>query len=130
MTSCAAGLRSLAGRSSPSLGSPRATKRSDTVDTTLTDDKSARRYRLTVGGEEVGYVEYDPIGASSILLKHTEVDRRHEGKGYGGKLVGGVLDDLRSRGMTVLPICPYAMAWIKRHREYLDVVREDYRGAL
>jgi hypothetical protein len=24
--------------------------------------------------------------------------------------------------MTVLPICPYAMAWIKRHHEYLDVV--------
>jgi predicted GNAT family acetyltransferase len=41
-----------------------------------------------------------------------------------------VLDDLRAFGMTVLPICPYAMAWIKRHHEYLDVVREDYRGAL
>lgn len=100
------------------------------MDATLTDDPAARRYRLTVGGEEVGFVEYDPVGATSILLKHTEVDPRHEGKGYGGKLVAGVLDDLRSRGMTVLPICPYAMAWIKRHREYLDVVREDYRGAL
>jgi predicted GNAT family acetyltransferase len=29
-----------------------------------------------------------------------------------------------------MPICPYAMAYIKRHPEYLDVVREDYRGAL
>jgi predicted GNAT family acetyltransferase len=100
------------------------------MDATLRNDEAARRYRLAVGGEEVGFVEYDPVGESSILLKHTEVDRRHEGKGYGGKLVAGVLDDFRSRGMTVLPICPYAMAWIKRHREYLDVVREDYRGAL
>ena len=85
---------------------------------------------MSAGGEEVGYVEYDPVGATSILLKHTEVDRRHEGKGYGAKLVAGVLDDLRSRGMTVLPICPYAMAWIKRHPEYLDVVREDMRSTL
>jgi predicted GNAT family acetyltransferase len=97
---------------------------------TLTNDPQARRYRLTAGGEEVGHVEYDPVGATSILLKHTEVDRRHEEKGFGSRLVAGVLDDLRSRGMTVLPICPYAMAWIRRHREYLDVVREDYRGAL
>jgi predicted GNAT family acetyltransferase len=99
-------------------------------DTTLVNDAQARRYRLLAGDDEVGYVEYDPIGASSILLKHTEVDRVHEGKGYGGKLVAGVLDDLRSRGMSVLPICPYAMAWLKRHPAYLDVVREDYRGAL
>ena len=98
--------------------------------TTLKNDPDARRYRLMAGDEEVGYVEYDPVGATSILLKHTEVDRRHEGKGYGGKLVAGVLDDLRGRGMTVLPICPYAMAWIKRHPAYLEVVREDYRGAL
>jgi len=104
--------------------------RSEAIPMTLTNDEAAGRYRLSVDGEAVGYVDYDPIGATSILLKHTEVDARHEGKGYGGKLVAGVLDDLRSRGMTVLPICPYAMAWIKRHREYLDVVREDYRGAL
>ena len=100
------------------------------MDLTISNDPAARRYRLSVAGEEVGHVEYDPIGSASILLKHTEVDPRHEGKGYGSKLVAGVLDDLRVRGMTVLPICPYAMAWIKRHREYLDVVREDYRAAL
>ena len=97
---------------------------------TLKDDPAAHRYRLMAGDEELGYVEYDPVGTTSILLKHTEVDHRHEGKGYGGKLVAGVLDDLRRRNLTVLPICPYAMAWIKRHPEYLDVVREDYRGAL
>ena len=97
---------------------------------TLVNDAASHRYRLEVDGEEVGFVDYDPVGASSILIKHTEVDSRHEGKGYGGKLVGGVLDDLRARGMTALPICPYAIAWIKRHRDYLDVVREDFHGAL
>jgi predicted GNAT family acetyltransferase len=47
---------------------------------TLTHDEAARRYRLSVDGEEVGYVEYDPIGATSILLKHTEVDRSTRGR--------------------------------------------------
>jgi hypothetical protein len=99
-------------------------------DATVTDDPAARRYRLRIGGDEVGYIEYDPVGERSLLLKHTEVLPGHEGKGYGSTLVAGMLDDLRARGMTVLPICPYAMAWIKRHPAYLDVVREDMRGAL
>ena len=96
----------------------------------IVDDSAAHRYRLTADGVEVGFIDYDPIGESSVLLKHTEVQPGHEGKGYGGKLVQGMLDDLRARGKTVIPICPYAMAWIKRHRDYLDVVREDARGTL
>ena len=100
------------------------------TDTTLTHDAAAHRYRLTAAGEEVGYVEYDPIGATTLLVKHTEVAPAHEGKGYGSTLVRGMLDDVRSRKMNVIPICPYTMAWIRRHRDYLDVVREDYRAAM
>lgn len=96
----------------------------------LIDDSSTGRYRLMIGEEEVGFVEYDRIGEDSILLKHTEVLPAYEGKGYGSKLVSSVLDDLRTRGLSVIPICPYAAAYIKRHREYLDVVRDDYRGAM
>ena len=96
----------------------------------VVDDPEDLRYRLWVDGAEVGFVEYDPVGPNGILLKHTEVLPEHEGKGYGSRLVKGVLDDLRARRMTVIPICPYAMSWIKRHRDYLDVVREDARGTL
>jgi predicted GNAT family acetyltransferase len=41
-----------------------------------------------------------------------------------------MLDDLRKRGLSVLPVCPYAMSYIRKHREYLDVVRNDYRAAV
>jgi predicted GNAT family acetyltransferase len=94
------------------------------------NDTGARRYRMSVGGEEVGYVEYDPVGSASLLIKHTEVAPAHEGKGYAAALVRHVLEDLRARGMTVIPICPYTMGFVRRHREYLDVVREDLRGTL
>lgn len=96
----------------------------------LVDDPAARRYRLLDVDDELGFIDYDRVGDRTLLLKHTEVDPKHEGKGYGGRLVKGFLDDLRARGMDVIPICPYAMAWIRRHREYLDVVREDARGTL
>lgn len=100
------------------------------MEPTLVDDPAARRFRLVSGDEELGYIDYDPIGERTRLLKHTEVDPKHEGKGYGGRLVKGFLDDLRARGMNVIPICPYAMACLKRHREYVDVVREDARGTI
>jgi len=96
----------------------------------LVDDREARRYRLLADGVEVGFVDYDPVGSESILIKHTEVDRQFEGKGYGSELVRRVLEDIGSRGLTAIPICPYALAYIRRHPEYRDIVRAEMRGAL
>lgn len=94
------------------------------------NDASTRRYRLLLGGTEVGFIDYDPIGDSSILIKHTEVARGHEGKGYGSELVRRTLEDVRSQGKTVVPICPYALNYIRKHREYIDVVRAEMRATI
>jgi uncharacterized protein len=99
-------------------------------DLQLVNDSDARRYRLMLNGEEVGYCEYDPIAPASILIKHTEVLPQHEGKGFGSQLVKGMLDDIRLQGKTVIPICPYALNYIRRHREFLDLVRADLRATL
>jgi uncharacterized protein len=93
-------------------------------------DASKGRYRLLADGEEVGYGEYDPVGTTSILIKHTEVSPQHEGKGYGSRLVEGMLADVRAQGKTVIPICPYTLNYIRRHREHADLVRADLRSTL
>jgi predicted GNAT family acetyltransferase len=96
----------------------------------LVNDAGARRYRLMVDNEEVGYSDYDPVAPTSILIKHTEVLPQYEGKGFGSQLVRLMLDDIRRQGRTVIPICPYAMNYIRKHREYLDIVRADIRTTL
>ena len=96
----------------------------------LVNDSSARRYRLMLNNEEVGYGEYDPIAPASILIKHTEVLPQYEGKGFGSRLVRAMLDDIRGQGKTVIPICPYTMHYIRKHREYLDIVRADMRATI
>jgi predicted GNAT family acetyltransferase len=93
-------------------------------------DSVTRRYLVHVGDEQVGFADYDRIGATSVLIKHTEIDPAHEGKGHASALVRFMLDDLRSQAKSVIPICPYTSAFIRRHPEYLDVVREDYRPNL
>lgn len=100
------------------------------LQTRLVNDTAARRYRLLLDDVEVGYSEYDPIAPASILIKHTEVLTEHEGKGLGSQLVRGMLDDIRQQGKTVISICPYALNFIRGHREYWDVVRADMRKTL
>jgi predicted GNAT family acetyltransferase len=99
-------------------------------DTVLTNDVTAGRYRLMRDGTEVGYVEYDRVGEHSILIKHTEIAPEHEGQGLGSQLVRGVLDDVRRQGKTVIPICPYALNYIRKHRDYIDVVHADMRSTI
>jgi len=100
------------------------------LETRLVNDTAAHRYRLVLDDVEVGYSEYDAVAPASILIKHTEVLPQYEGKGLGSQLVRGMLDDIRVQGKTVIPICPYAMNFIRRHREYWDVVRADMRKKL
>ena len=96
----------------------------------LVNNENARRYRLLVQDEEVGYSEYDPVAPASILIKHTEVLPQHEGKGFGSQLMRSMLDEIRGQAKTIIPICPYAMNYIRKHHEYLDIVREDFRATL
>jgi uncharacterized protein len=98
--------------------------------TTLVNDAERNRYILRLGEQELGFIDYSPVGSDVIDIRHTEVAPGHEGKGYGSALVRGVLDDVRAQHKTVLPTCPYALAFIRRHREYVDLVREDLRASV
>ena len=100
------------------------------TDPRFRDDPARKRYQLMVGDEEVGYIEYDPVGETSILIKHTEVLPGHEGQGLGSQLVRSALDHIRAQGKSVIPICPYALNYVRRHPEYRELVREDMRRTL
>ena len=93
-------------------------------------DDARKRYSVMRGGAEAGFAEADRIGADGLLIKHTEVAPAFEGQGIGGALVKHMLEDARSQGRGVIPVCPYAAAWIKRHPEYMEFVRESYRAVL
>jgi uncharacterized protein len=85
------------------------------------DVPTAHRYEIRVGGELAGVVTYQRR-TGPLVLVHTEIDPRFEGHGLGTKLAGAVLDEVRRRGGTVVPRCPFVAGWIRRHPEYLDVV--------
>ena len=57
-----------------------------------------------------------------ITFIHTEVPKELGGRGIGGQLAKGALDQVRERGLKVVPICPFIKAYIKKHPEYQDLL--------
>jgi uncharacterized protein len=92
------------------------------VDLKVSDNPAELRYELHDDGELVGEIRYRRA-PGALALVHTEVEPRREG--LGTELVRGALDDLRARGLKVIPICPFVSAYIRRHPEYADLVTAD-----
>jgi len=79
------------------------------------------KYLLLARDLQAGYITYGERDGQVILF-HTEVDQTIEGRGLGSTLVRGALDDIRERGLELVPLCPFVRAYLKRHPEYDDLV--------
>ena len=44
------------------------------------------------------------------------------GKGTSDRLMHGVAAAAREEGARIIPICGYAATWLRRHREYADLL--------
>ena len=86
----------------------------------LIDNTEKKRYEIYVG-TEVPRVEY--IRAQDkIYLTHTEVPPSLAGKGIGSKLIGAVLEDIKEKGLTLIPLCPFVALYLQRNPEWKKLV--------
>ena len=90
------------------------------------DNPDESRYELLVDGDVAGEIRYRRR-PDAIALVHTEVSASLKGRGLGADLVRAALDDLRARGLQIVPICPFVRSYIRRHPEYEDLVVERAR---
>ncbi|MBV6306474.1 N-acetyltransferase [Candidimonas humi] len=88
----------------------------------ITHNAARHRYEYTEDGV-LCVLDYElrDAGATMAIL-HTGVPAAVGGRGVAGELTRAALDDARSRGLKVLPLCSYAAAWIARHPDYRDLV--------
>jgi hypothetical protein len=91
------------------------------ADLRVIDRPTELAYRLYAGEREAGELRYGRRG-DRLVLHHTEVDRSLGRQGLGSALVSGALDDIRARGLTIVPLCPFVRAYLDRHPEYGDLV--------
>lgn len=87
------------------------------------------RYVVQHDGREIGHLRYRRPDEGHVDLVHTEVDDDFGGRGLASELVAAAAADARAQHLRVIPHCPYAARWFRRHDEYADLVDWPSGGA-
>ena len=88
----------------------------------LEDRGSKGRYFLRSPAGDEAEMTFTTVGEHQIIIDHTEVPDAFRGQGIGVKLVQRAVDDARSSGKKIIPLCPFAAAQFRRHPEWADVL--------
>lgn len=78
------------------------------------DASDRDRYEAREGDELIGLLDYRRYDGC-VSLDHVEVVPAARGRGIGDLLVGAAVEDARKAGLEIVPVCPFAAAWLKRH---------------
>jgi predicted GNAT family acetyltransferase len=92
----------------------------DTDNLTVEHDETKRQFFSLLDSQKA-LVDYTREG-EQIVFTHTEVPPEFEGKGVGSKLAKTALDYARANELEVVPLCPFFSTYIRRHKEYQDLV--------
>jgi predicted GNAT family acetyltransferase len=92
----------------------------------IVDHPDESRFQVRVGGREAGSAYYR-LEPGRVAVTHTEIDPEFEGQGVGSAMARTVLDEIRDRQQTVVPLCPFIAGYIKRHPEYTDLVEPTFQ---
>jgi predicted GNAT family acetyltransferase len=86
---------------------------------------ASQRFETSIEGQ-TAYSKYLRVG-SRIVIEHTEVPVNLEGQGVASRIVRAALEFARREQLTVVPLCPFTAAFVRRHPEFQDLVEEGYR---
>lgn len=88
-------------------------KRYTNAMTTVTDNPAESRYELLEDGE-LAWADYrrEP---GRLIIDYVFSPPALRGKGTAGRLMAGVQAEAKARDETIVPICGYAAAWLRRH---------------
>lgn len=84
------------------------------------DNTSAQRFERVEDGKLV-FADYR-LNGTILVITHVEADPALRGKGAAGRLMQGVLEEVRQRGLKVSPLCSYAASYIERNPAYRDLL--------
>ena len=87
-------------------------------------DEGARRFTFE-SEAATAFLEFRRR-ADRFTIVHTVVPPELEGQGVGSRLVTAAVGYAASHGLTVVPICPFARAWLRSHSDVAATVNIDW----
>jgi uncharacterized protein len=92
------------------------------MELSVVDVPERSRYEVSADGRVVGFSAYHLIAEGVLALPHVEVESAFEGRGVASELMRESLERIRAKELRVVPICPFARAFIERNPGYADLV--------
>jgi len=86
----------------------------------VVDNPDRSRFELVENGLTV-YADYRRHG-DRLIIPYVEAPPALRGTGAAGRLMEGVLAIAREQGLKVTPLCGYAAAYIRRHKQHHDLL--------
>lgn len=80
---------------------------------------TGRTFELAQDGARA-FADYR-VDGGRMMVPHVEAAHALRGTGAAGRLMEGVVDAARQRGLKIVPLCPYADAWMRKHPETADL---------
>jgi predicted GNAT family acetyltransferase len=88
----------------------------------VTDNVALNRFELTENGLTV-FATYRRAG-NQFTIPHVEAPIALRGKGTASRLMEGIVGRARGNGFKIVPRCPYAAIWFRRHPDAADVLEQ------
>ena len=73
-------------------------------------------------GTQLAEMTFVWAGKDRIIIDHTEVDELLKGKGDGKQMVSKAVDFAREKGISIIPLCPFAKSVFDKTPEFRDVL--------
>ena len=87
----------------------------------VVNNVSKSRYEIDTGGV-LSIADY-VIRGDIITFTHTLTPPQLRGRGIAARLIHGALEDVKTRGLKVVPACWFVGEYIQRNPQYRDLLK-------
>ncbi len=87
----------------------------------LVENSEAGKFELHRGDTIVSEAAYSERG-TTVVIPHVGTTPQHRGQGYATKLMDEIVELLRESNRKILPLCPFAAAYLRDRPELADLL--------
>jgi predicted GNAT family acetyltransferase len=88
--------------------------------TAVRNNRERSRFELDEAGQIV-FANYRRQDAT-LVIPYVEAPPALRGTGASGRLMEGIMGIARAEGLKIVPLCGFASAWMRRHKQHRDLL--------